>query len=516
MYWCYILFKICRQFFYPAEGLDNEMMDKRASLLILVIVWTGMLLYYCTVTVNDRSCHEAIVHGDNLDSSKHLVSRISLLESLDQQHDNNESMLQQYNRNENQNGQISYALSLRYMDQITCGARRVRSLQCWAKQLTRIMRVVQPSVNGSYFGPPLKNPVAGIQRFGDIFDIDWWNYQGTELAKYLPMATWEELFIKAPRKTILINFLYQDDPRCFENPPPNSTCKLDEVRRFWLENLKPFSFSVIREVCINFRDSDVFDQHEFNRIIFGNISVNTPVTLVFNDWRGPLGRAPKRKPKHEFNALLRYRDVQCTPVTQVGFVRNLTRISLRPIPETFHSAEVYATTYLDTNTNYVAIMVRWELILLEHVYWAHAFKGPPNDGTTCKNKILEHLQEMYLKEGIHTSFLATDAGRYGSRVLQPNVSFHGEMYEEPARKHTEEILKALTDKPMTLEQYDQHFADFAESTGHSIYVPQFQKAIAARAKCLLLVGWGTFHENTLALYMQRHKGKVCYKNIRSC
>ena len=110
--------------------------------------------------------------------------------------------------------------------------------------------------------------------------------------------------------------------------------------------------------------------------------------------------------------LLFVRDVQCTPVTRDGFVRNLTRISLHPVPEMLESAELYATKYLHTSTDYVAVMVRWELILLEHVYWAHAFKD--------QNKILEYLQ----KKGINSTFLATDAGRFGSRVLQPNVSFH--------------------------------------------------------------------------------------------
>ena len=489
------------------------MMDKRRLLQIFVLIWSGVLLCYlyyytcCTVsvTINGKiHINRQEVPDDTLDCDS-VTSAVS--EALDT---HNKTMPPQthYDR-------VSYAVSLRYMDQITCGARRVRSLQCWAKQLSRSLRVVQPSINGSYFGPPEKSLVDGIRRFSDIFDIDWWNNHGITKAGYLPMATWEELFLKAPRETILVSFLYRDDPRCFENPPPNSVCSLDEVQRFWSDTLKPFSFSVIREVCINFRESGEFDRDEFDRAIFGKISEDTPVTILFNDWRGPLGK-PSKKSKLEFQALIRYRDVKCTPVTQDGFVRNLTRISLQPVPEMLQSAEVYATKYLHTSTDYVAVMVRWELILLEHVYWAHAFKDQ-NDGKKCKDKILEYLQEIRLKKGINSTFLATDAGRFGSRVLQPNVSFHGVVHEKSARELTEDLLGALNDKPRTLEEYDQHFADFDEATGHSIYsISQFQKSVAARAKCLLLVGWGTFHENTLALYMSRHKGNVCYKNIRRC
>ena len=85
---------------------------------------------------------------------------------------------------------------------------------------------------------------------------------------------------------------------------------------------------------------------------------------------------------------------------------------------------------------------------------------------------------------------------------------HDVVHETSARELTEDLLGALNYKPRTLEDYDQHFADFDEATGHSVYsISQFQKAVAARAKCLLLVGLGTFHENTLALYMSHHKRK---------
>ena len=395
------------------------------------------------------------------------------------------------------------------MDQITCGTRRMRSLQCWAKQLSRSLRVVQPS------GSPEKSLVDGIRCFSDILDIDCWNNHGITKAGYLPMATWEELFLKAPQETILVSFLYRDDPRCFENPPPNSVCSVDEVQRFWSDTLKPFSFSVIREVCINFRESGEFNRDEFDRALFGKFKKIHWLLSYLMTGDDPSAKQVKKN-KFEFQALIRYRNVQCTPVTQDGFVRNLTRISLQPVPEMLQSAEVYATKYLHTSTDYVAVMVRWEMILLEHVYWAHAFKDQ-NDGKKCKDKILDYLQEIRLTKGINSTFLATDAGRFGSRVLKPNVSFHGVVHEKSARELTEDLLGALNDKPRTLEEFDQHFADFDEATGHSIYsISQFQKSVAARAKCLLLVGWGTFHENTLALYMNHHKGNVCYQNIRRC
>ena len=424
--------------------------------------------------------------------------------------------LQQHSETDVRSGKVSIALSLHFMDQITCAARRVRSLQCWASQSERVIQVVEPTINGSYLSPPLKKPIDGIVPFRNMFDIDWWNTRGSKEAEYLPLVASEDFFRHAPRSTILVKFIYQDDPRCFENPPPNSTCAHNEVMRFWLETLKELSFTILKQVCIDFRKIHHLTKNVFDHLIFGSVSADTPVTIIFNDWRGPLSEPNK----NEFRALLRYRDSKCSPMSQDSFVRKLTTRSLKPTPDFFHSAEAYAMKYLHTGSKYVAVMVRWELILLEHVYRYHAFKGEPNSGETCKEQIRSIVKDLYTERGIRATFLATDAGRYGSRVLQPNASFHGKSYWKPANKLTEELLEALNNKTMTMEQYDSHFAEFSRTRGFSstYYVPQLQKAIAVRAECLLLVGWGTFHDNVLALYteLHGHGTQLCYKHIQSC
>lgn len=415
---------------------------------------------------------------------------------------------------------VSFALSLHFMDQITCAARRVRSLQCWAAQSKRVIQVVEPTINGSYLGPPMRKPVKGIEQFRNMFDINWWNTFGSIKAKYLPLVASDDFFRHAPRSTILVSFLYQDDPRCFENSPPNSTCTLNEVMKFWSGTLQNLSFKIINTVCIDFRKLPILSRNAFNRLIFGSVPVEEPVTIIFNDWRGPLSDQPH---KHEFRAILRYRDSRCSPMMQDSFVRTLTAKSLKPTPEFFHSAEAYAMKYLHSASKYVAIMVRWELILLEHVYRYHAFKGAPNSGKNCKEKIRSILIELYAERGITTTFLATDAGKYGSKVLQPDALFQGKSYWEPAKELTEELLKALNNNSMTMEQYDRRFEEFSATSSFSstYYVPLLQKAIAVRADCLLLVGWGTFHDNVLALYTELHghgmdAKKICYKHIQSC
>ena len=422
----------------------------------------------------------------------------------------------QYNSH-GQYSEQSFTLSLQYMDQATWGAKRVRSLQCWAAQLKRIMRVVEPSMNNTYLGAPVRKPVDGILKFRDVFDIQWWNHYGEEQAGFLPLVSWEEFFLHAPRKTILVQIVYRQDAMCFEDSLQNKTgCNWEdsEVTKFWMKNLWGFSFQVIRRVCIDFNDlKKVITIKKFNKYIFGKTPLNVPVTVVFNEWRGPLREAHFNK--RENNCILRIRDPKCSPSGPTGIIHNITMNALRPNLKIFHSAEAYIAKYLTGNSGYIAIMVRWELMFLEHIY--HTLEDPPPLGKNCSEEIREYVLTLRQTKGLSTAFLATDVGRYGSKILHHGVTLYNISYYESGKNLTEELLETLYGRPITLEQYDQQFDEFSGTSTHpTYYVPQLQKAIAAKAECLLLVGWGSFHENTLDLYKKLHKGKECYEKIPRC
>lgn len=102
---------------------------------------------------------------------------------------------------------------------------------------------------------------------------------------------------------------------------------------------------------------------EFSKLIFGDIQKDSPVTIVFNEWRGPLREAPV-----ENNCILRIRDPVCSPSGPTGLMRNMTLNALRPTPEILHLAKVYADKYLNRTSKYLAVVVRWELMFLESLY----------------------------------------------------------------------------------------------------------------------------------------------------
>ena len=397
----------------------------------------------------------------------------------------------------------SVSLSLHYMDQITWGARRLRSLQCWAAQLDRTMRVVEPSMNNTYFGAPLITPVDEITKFRDIFDIEVWNQYGKQEG-YDSLVSWSEFSVNAPRETILVQIIYKKDKMCVDPSSQSANCTLHEVKQYWSDTLEQFSFSVIREVCIDFRYVDTVQTKDFNEYIFGDIARDTPVTIVFNEWRGPL----QKKLSGDNNCILRIRDQNCTPSGPTGLMHNLTLNALRPTLEIHHLAEAYTEKYLNRNSKYLAIMVRWELMFLKKLYLRRQWRHP--------NECIGEISKYVRKFGMNSTFLATDAGRHGSGTMQHEYTIRGTLYS--SRNLTEKLLNVLHGRPITLEEYDKQFEDITgTSVSPTYHIPQLQKAIAARAECLLLVGWGSFHESTLALYKNLHDDEgECYKELPFC
>ena len=402
----------------------------------------------------------------------------------------------------------SFAIALNYMDQVTWGARRVRSLQCWAAQLNRTMQVVEPSMNATYFGAPVDNStVGGALKFSTFFDINLWNRYGMEKVGYLPLVSWDDFFLYAPRKTIVVQLIYRDDKKCFEESfkkVRNCTVSSHEVKNYWSTTLRELSFSVIREVCIDFQRVGILSKDEFNQRIFGNISEDTPVSIVFNDWRGPL----RGNHTQDNNCIIRIRDQECSPSGPTGLIHNVTMNALIPSPVVFYSAEVFSKKYLQ-DSQYLAIMIRWELMFTGFIYNG---KSDPKVGDRCLKKILRFVHGV----GLHDFFVAVDVGRYGSRFMRPNTYLYKHSYYQAARIRTEQLFSYLG-SPLSLEQYDERFDEFNGSTTQpTYYIPQLQKVVASKAECLLLVGWGSFHENTLDLYKKFHKGRLCYKRIWNC
>ena len=405
-------------------------------------------------------------------------------------------------------GKQNYVLSLSYMDQMSWATTRLRSLQCWAARLGTFAGVVEPFVNNVFLGVPLTRQVVAESSnlsFGDLFDLKTWNRIGGERG-FPPLASWEEFLAKASRKVVLVQIVYEYDYHCPEDSKPVNTCNHTRLRTFFAEFLEPHLFSVHSEVCVDFNQHGYISQSEFNHLIFSGVLGNESISLVFDEWRAMY---PFKVKKEHIKCFLQFKDVECSPLsTQMA---DTTALSLQPATNILVIAQKYISLHLKVSRGFVAVLVRWEKILLYHFY--RAWVKEHYTGNLCRRLIVEYLEELRLTKGIKNVFFSTDVGQFGSSAFH---MYNATRENLPAvMRYTEELIRHMYGTSMTLEQYEQTVVDVSGST-NPVLIAQVTKAVAANARCLLLVGVGRFHEHTLSMYKELHKGVDCYKIIEAC
>ena len=402
-----------------------------------------------------------------------------------------------------------YVLSLSYMDQTSWAATRLQSLQCWAARLKRVSRVVEPFVNDVYLGGPESSQAIAERSsftFGDMYDVESLNLVGAGRG-FTPLASWEDFLEKAPRKVVLVQIVYEDDYHCTENTRTDRECNHTRLRTFFTEFLEPHLFSVHSEICIDFKVRGFLTQSKFNELIFSGVLRNEAITLVFDEWRAMYPFVLKRD--LHIKCFVEFKDVECSPLNPQ--MKQLTSRSLHPATNILISAQKYISLHLTSSPGFVAVLVRWEQILLYHFYRRWIKK--PFTGNQCVKLIREYLEEIRRTKGITHAFLSIDVGKFGSSTFQLYNATSANL--QNVTKHTEELIRYMYGASMTLEQYEQTLLDVSGTT-NSVIISQVQKAVAAQAQCLLFVGSGSFHEHTLSMYKNLHKGIECYKIIEVC
>ena len=415
-----------------------------------------------------------------------------------------------------------YTLSLSYMDQMSWAATRMKSLQCWAttwKSLYEHVGIVEPLVtSGAHLGVPVDVGQPPL-KFSDLFDIDEWDSEGERKGiKFPKLVSWSNFLNYAPRNVVAVQIVYDNDIRCPENEFTEPTCGSARLNATLSQVFKPHNFRIMHQVCINFKSLGELSVEAFNRRIFDRVPKRTPITLIFDEWRGPGGGW-----KNSNKAYIKIEGGVCTPNDKLPrYVKELARLVLTPSLKIQERAKEYISQYLNDTLGYVSVLIRWEKLLLTKFYGLHFW---PSTGAKCVKKISELIKPMYLQYG--TVFLTTDIGRFGSSTFNLFNATRDSIAN--ITRYTGALLREFHNKSISLADYDQRFEDFAGTNSPAV-ISQLQKSIAANARCLVLVGWGTFHENALKVYKrtfrrnhstegkekEKEKEKPCFKIIRSC
>ena len=372
-----------------------------------------------------------------------------------------------------------YVLALSYWDQQTSALRNLLSLQCWATKLNLV--VVEPFIVGSNFGAQVvkqNNHSDEMEvRFRDLFDIHHWNQNRHSHTKLAPLVSWKNFLDNAPKSVILVRIKYTDHPIKFPKLPLDVTCNgIGLAEQFF----KSHGFHLQRMVCLDFQKLGILTTSQFNTYLFGNFS-SSSVSVVFTEWRGIATSVYRR---------IMLRDSVCG--SGLGYAK--FALGLNPSQKIFKHANQYIQRYLHGG-DYVAIALRLERMFSP--------AGKVNV-SVCLNKILGYLSR--LKQRIHpaNTFLSIDVGRFGSKGYKNKPHMASTLTLQ-----VEKLIETLYGNSTTIKDWEETFVNISR-TSNPGYIALLQKTIATRAKCLLLVGGGTFQQHASTLYQRMHTSRQCY------
>ena len=375
-----------------------------------------------------------------------------------------------------------YVLALSYWDQQTTAFRNLLSLQCWARQVELV--VVEPFIIGSDLGMQVveqnNHSDEMVVRFRDLFDINQWN--DPSHTKVTPLVSWKIFLENAPRNVILVEMKYTDHPMKFPELPLDVTCKKKILIRQFSQVFGSHGFHLQRTVCLDFRKVGILTTSQFNAYLFGRFSTSS-VSVVFMMWRGIVTSVSHR---------IMLRDSACG--NGLGYSKHV--LSLNPSQKIFRHADQYIQRYL-TGGDYIAIALRLERIL---------HSSGMNNVPACLNKTLGYLSR--LKQGIQAAntFLSMDVGNFGSKGYKKHhIVF-------TVTQQAETLIETLYGNSTTIQDWEETFLNISR-TSNPGYIALLQKTIATQAKCLLLVGGGTFQQHAFRQYQQMHTSRWCYVQL---
>ncbi|XP_065919907.1 uncharacterized protein [Dysidea avara] len=389
-----------------------------------------------------------------------------------------------------------YILPYRLYEQQTAATRNLWGLQYFANSVN--MKVVEPFVSKNTFNfQPIVEGATNPMRFGDIYDMEFWNNQTTEHG-CAELVAWEEFLLNAPKTTILV-FTCNGNARSptglfkkVDNPnriTGNRQCSGTDFPAQALKFFRDLGFQFVREVCIKFSSSIPMSMEKFSQYMLGTHNSNS-VTLIFALWHG----------------IRHTRDNLKAPSFRTD---NTVMVGLLPSKTMMRFSKEYIKRFNPSGGKYYGVMVR-----VERVYkWARKADAlTDNDVVQYMVKCATNLTQ-YLN--IHPEWsrtLAIDLGQYGSLCYRRSKN---------SMKPEETLYDAFFNSvfgnySLTISEFENTFKKYL-NFDNAVVIAQLQRTVAVTSDCLVLVGGSSnFQVGALAMYEKLHPNKEDQCIIKHC
>ena len=357
-----------------------------------------------------------------------------------------------------------YVIGVSFWDQQTFSTGSIANLQCWAGSME--MLVAEPFMVASKFSAPIKQQnflsTETQMSLSDMYNIEVWNERTKRGA---PLVRWADFLREAPRSVILVELksIYRYE------------CSVEVMKRDYTKFLIENGFTVIREVCFNKTTlSHKLSMKQFSVEIFASLLPDS-VTVILEEWSS-----------NTVGVIIELDE--CT----LGLpLSNLIAPSERALNDT----ERYIQTYMNGSRRYVALMVRSEWAILNA-----GSRQAEQIVSECFVKTLSYWNQTVQATGLNHTFVTLDIGKYGSKTDPRLIS-------SPLINMATDLLRTVHhNSSLSFSDWEHTFEEASNSTNCG-YIGFLQKLVATRAKCLLLVGGGSYQKHALSMYRTLHARK---------
>lgn len=377
-------------------------------------------------------------------------------------------------RNSSVNSHSLYAIVLHVAGQQGAGMHSLVSFQCLTRYLSNSVKILEPvMVKTEYCGFDSTFPHRkGSVLFSDLFDLKHFNC-ASELMERPPIVPRNQFLASAPknvvlvkvngvtkkRSTLQIKVFWSADSKA--SNPRNQKCYQESNQV--ISPLSRAGFCVIKVIDMLF-DGQI-SPGKLQKFISEDKSIQN-VTIVFSEWR------------HYW-----YK-------SDVDF-----RILLRPSSRLILDVEYYERKFLRSN-NKVAVMFRMEHILrfLEN---QQRIGSNHREQWSVEKCLLKAVEVTRTIQSSGRPMITLDIGKYGSDTTNMKLSSDSKAILSPLFGNTSSAFL----------EWENTFSQATNGEENSAYIAALQRILVSRAKCLVLVGGGTFQRMSFDDYIINHPDK---------
>ncbi len=530
-------------------GCRRRRMQKKISLLILVLTLLVLLEYLWTMDLHTRSMIEPSVSSIPLRYQKSWKSELVIISNLSRSplgvappvpHMHSTTPAPPPPPVSSRSGRGSgsgYVLATHYEDQLTAGSVNLLSLQCWASSLrlgrsvktveqkspqshqlgNSVEIVEQPSPQSHQLGisvktvePPLSpqshrlgRSVKTVEPF--ICDGSHWGLEDSlsqdpvtpRLRDVFDASRWSR-YAKRHMLSPLVNW-----EEFLKKAPKNMIvvgrdCKNGSHNNTASRFAKRYGFQIVRDVVIDC--ATMFSAAKFKSLIYGNYMPADAVVL-FDYWPGIAKTLSPSFQKYRIPITDLERCVRGSEMKKfMDFVPQSRRI--------IENGRHYIERYLPSEDGYIAVMFRLEQLFVRRQLRTET--SQIRSGKRCIKSILQVVKRLRKTGPTGDVFLAMDTGKYGSQ------SFRKWNSTAPYKLSRDLFTGIYGEKSSTtFEVWEDSFSSVADFSTPG-YVAMLQLNVAVRATELILVGGGSFQSIAAREIKYRHQSDARVHRIKEC